>query len=164
MPIEGYDFRRDQFPELLLRRCFPERTDRESGVIRDYLLEHLTEFERVSFSVRIGQGQLPAEGLEPGVARSVAFSSRKRIDIVGWSGKLVTLIEAKERVQHDVLGQLLRDRILWLEEYPDAPEPRLVAIGRTSDDDTVRALNANGIDVYLYAGTVAARETGAGGL
>lgn len=150
MPIEGYDFSAETFAELLLRRFYPERTDRESGVIRDFLRAHLAEFDKVSFSVRVGQGQPLAPGLEPGVARSVAFSSRKRIDVVGWQGNTAILVEAKDRVGSDVLGQLLRDRVLWMEEFPDGPEPRLVAIGRTSDDDTIRSLTAHGIDVLLY--------------
>jgi hypothetical protein len=62
------------------------------------------------------------------------------------------LIEAKTRVTHAVLGQLLTDRQLWLEDHPDAKDPRLVAIGRTSDPDTLRVLSAHGIDVYLYEG------------
>jgi hypothetical protein len=65
--MSGYSFQRDEFPELLLRSFYPERTDKESAVIRDYLLAHLAEFDRVDFSVRVGQGQTPDPTHLPGV-------------------------------------------------------------------------------------------------
>lgn len=151
MPTPGYSFTRDDFPLLLLRTYYPERTDKESAVIRDYLVEHLSEFDAIDFSVRVGQGQTPDPTHLPGVQRNTIESSKKRIDIVARSGDQYFLIEAKMRVSHAVLGQLLTDRQLWLEDHPDALEPRLVAIGRTSDDDTIRVLTAHGITIYLYA-------------
>lgn len=149
--MEGYDFKSDDLTTLLLQRFYPERTDRESTIIRDWLFAHGAEYDRFSFSVRVGQGQTPAPGLDPGVARSVAFSSRKRIDILAWQGPAPTIIEVKERVTPAALGQILTYRQLFLEEIPGAPEPRLVIIGRYSDDDTLRALSAHGVDVLLFA-------------
>jgi len=148
--MEGYDYTSDDLTTLLIQRSFPERTPRESTVIRDWLHAHGAEYDRLSFSVRVGVGQAPAPGLDPGVARSVEFSSRKRIDILGWQGPAPTIFEVKERVTPAALGQILTYRQLFLEEIPDAPEPRLVIIGRYSDDDTLRALRAHGIDVLLY--------------
>lgn len=149
--MDGYEFRRDEFPELLLRSFYPEKTNRESGVIRDFLVRHLHEYDRVSFSVRIGEG-IPADPEHlPGVQKSTTFSSRRRIDMVLWRLEQVTLVEAKHRLRHDVLGQLLSDRQLWLEERPDDPEPKLIAIGRESDPETERILSAHGIETYVYA-------------
>lgn len=150
-----YDFSKDDLATLLLQRFYPERTDRESTVIRDWLFAHGAEYDRFSFSVRVGQGQTPAPGLDPGVVRSVAFSSRKRIDILAWQGPAPTIIEVKERVTPAALGQVLTYRQLFLEETPDAPEPRLVIIGRYSDDDTIRSITAHGVDVLLFPGGAA---------
>lgn len=150
MPLDGYDFRKDDLATLILRRFYPERTDRESTVIRDWLLAHGEDYDRFSFSVRVGQGQAPAAGIDPGVARSVLFSSRKRIDVLAWQGNTPTIVEVKERVTPAAIGQVLTYRQLLLEEFPDAPDPRLVIIGRYSDDDTLRSCSAQGIDVLLY--------------
>ena len=146
----GYDFDRDNFAQLLIARFYPEKTDRESGLLRDFLQRHLQNYDRVSFSMRIGEGVKANPDHLPGVQRSTSFSSRRRIDMVLWRGLEVTLCEAKDRLRHDVLGQLLSDRQLWLEERPDDPEPKLIAIGRTSDEETERVLSAHGIEVYVY--------------
>lgn len=148
--MEGYDFSVNDLATLLLRRWFPERTDRESTIIRDWLLEHGAEYDRFSFSVRIGEGQAPAPDLEAGVARSVAFSSRKRIDVLAYQGNVPTIVEVKERVVPAALGQILTYRQLFLEENPDAPEPRLLVIARYGDAETIRILNGHNIDVLIY--------------
>ena len=158
--VDGYHFGRDQFALLLLRKFYPERTDVESAIIRDYLQQHLEEFDSIDFSVRIGQGLTPDASLLPQVAANAVRSSKKRIDMVAWQGSVPVLIEAKTRVSHEVLGQLLTDRHLWIEEHPDGPEPRLVAIGRRTDDDSLRALRAQGIDVYIYETVDAAANAG----
>lgn len=160
MPPLGYDFDQPRFAELLLRKFFPEKTDHESALLRDYLVRHLDDFDRVSFSVRIGAGATLAPGLTPNVQRAITFSTKKRIDLVGYRNQRATLVEAKTRVGSAVLGQLLTDRQLWLEEFPDDEEPRLVAIGRDSDDEALRVLGAHGIDVFLYPLEVAAAQAG----
>lgn len=154
--MAGYDFTSADLTTLLLRRFYPERTDRESTIIRDWLLAHGPEYDRLSFSVRVGEGQTPNPDDLPGVQRSVAFSSRKRIDVLAWQGDQPTIVEVKERVNPAVLGQLLTYRQLFLEDNPDAAEPILVAIGRYSDPDTLRSLQAQGITVYLYEPPAAA--------
>lgn len=149
--MEGYDYAAGDVLTQFLQRHFPERTDRESGIIRDWLSAHVGDYDKFSFSVRIGEGQTPNPNDLPGVQRSVAFSSKKRIDVLAWKGITPTIVEVKERVTPAVLGQLLTYRRLFLEENADAEDPALVAIGRYSDPDTIRALNAEGVTVYLYA-------------
>lgn len=151
--IEGYDFERASFSELLIRRFYPEKTDRESGLLKEFLARHLQDYDAVSFSVRIGEGIKPDPTHLPGVQRSTSFSSRRRIDMVLRRGIEITLCEAKDRLRHDVLGQLLSDRQLWLEERPNDPEPKLIAIGRSSDEETERVLSAHGITVHVYGQT-----------
>lgn len=160
----GYPFDSAQFQELLLRTYFPERTQRESGVIRDYLVAHHNEFDRIAFSVRVGQGIAPDPTHLPGVQANTAYSSKKRIDILGWRASQPVIIEAKERVTPAALGQLQTYRHLFSEDYPDAEDPELVCIGRYSDDDTLRALGANGVTVYLYPAADTAPPPAAGGV
>ena len=146
----GYDFTRDDLPFLLLQLYFPEITKPESDVIHDFLEAHGTEFSQFSFSVRVGQGQTPDPTHLEGVQRNAVFTSRKRIDLEVWAGAQASLVEVKVRVTPGVLGQLRTYRQLWVEEHAGALEPRLLAIGRYSDEDTLRVLSAEGVDVYLY--------------
>lgn len=150
MRDEGYQFGREDLATLILRRFYPERTDRESTVIRDFLLAHGHEYDRFAFSKRIGEGATPDPSHLPAVQANTVFSSRKRIDMLAWAGRQPTIIEVKYRVTPASLGQILTYRHLFLEEYSDALEPSLVVIGRYSDPDTLRVLQTHGITVYLY--------------
>jgi hypothetical protein len=150
MRLDGYQFGQDDLALLLLRRFYPERTDRESEVIHAFLLNHGQEYDRFGFSIRIGQGVTPDPSHLPAVQQNAVFSSMKRIDALFWSGPQPTIIEVKYRVTPASLGQILTYRQLFLEAVPDAPDPRLIIIGRYSDDDTTRVLQSHGITVYLY--------------
>jgi hypothetical protein len=146
----GYDFSRDDLTQLLLRRFYPERTDRESGIIRDWLQAQGATFDRFSFSVRVGSGGVPDPTHLDGVQRQVIDAAKKRIDVLAWRASQPYIIECKERIEHGTLGQLLTYAHLWMEEHPDSLYPRLQAIGRYSDADTERVLAANGVDAFLY--------------
>ena len=145
-----YVFGRDRFDELAIRSHFPERTPRESSIIRDWMNARGRDYDRIAFSVRIGQGLEPNPEHIPAIRDMTRYNSRMRIDVLAWIGAQPEIIEVKERVLASVLGQLLAYQQLFMEENPDARPPRLTAIGRYSTADTMRVLEANGVTVYLY--------------
>jgi len=146
----GYWFTRADLPTLKIAAFYPERTTRESLVLRDFLIAHGDDYDRFGFSIRIGQSANPDPSHLIGVQKSTIWSNRKRIDLVCLAGSAVTLVEAKVRVEPSALGQILTYRQLWMQDNPDAQEPRLVVIGRYSDTDTIDALGAHGVDVFIY--------------
>jgi hypothetical protein len=157
-------FNAGDFTELLLRKFYPERTDRESGVIRDFLLEHIHDYDRLQFSVRIGEGMTPNPDHLPAVQRNTVFGTQKRIDMLAWSGSQPTIVEVKERVTPASLGQILTYRQLFREDNPVAEDPIWVVIGRYSDEDTLRSLTAHGVTVFLYPPADAGGNAGGGGV
>ncbi len=164
MPLPDYDFTRQDFALLLIRKHYPERTDGESAVIRAFLLAHLHEFDTITFGKRVGQGATIDPTTSPAVQRATAHSTKKRIDILAWRGSRAIIIEVKQDVTPAALGQILTYRHHFLQDYPDAIDPELVVVGRESDPDTIAALQAHGITVYLYPQAVASRDAAAGGV
>jgi hypothetical protein len=148
--IDAYVYQRDALALLLTRTWFPERTNRESTIIIDFLKARGELYDRFEFSVRCGTGQAPDPAHLPGVQRNTVFSSRKRIDMIVWQGDQPTIIEVKERISPAVLGQLVTYQHLLMEDRPEIKTPALAAIGRYPDDDAIRVLNAHGVDVFLY--------------
>ncbi|SRR6266498_1522401 len=146
----GYTYGSSDLASLLIARHYPERTDRETPVIHAFLEARGRNYDRYEFSVRVGQGIAPDPTHLEGVQRNTVFSSRKRIDLIVWRGDAPTIVEVKERVTPAVLGQLLAYQHLLLEDRPDIETPALATIGRYSDDDTIRVLTAQGVDVFLY--------------
>jgi hypothetical protein len=147
---ETYTYQPAQLVELLIARHYPELTDRETPVIHAFLQHHAAEFTKFQFSVRVGVGATPDPAHLPGVQAATVRSTKKRIDLLFWQGEQPWIIEVKERITPAVLGQLRTYRHLLLEERPELPEPVLATIGRYSDDDTIRVLQAEGVHVYTY--------------
>jgi len=164
MNLDGYTYSVLEFARLLIAKHYPERTDGESAVIRAYLLEHLAEFDSITFAKRVGQG-IPADPSHvPGVQANAAFSGKLKIDILAYKGQQPYLIEVKQRVTPATLGQILTYRHEFLEEFPDAPEPALVVVGREASENALPALQAHGITVYLYPDADPRRDAAAGGV
>ena len=147
----GYQYEKKDLAELLLRRDYPERTNRESALLKDFLIARGRLYDKFEFSVRVGHGMTPDPSHLPGVQATSVYSYQKRIDLIVWQGVQPTIVELKERVSAAVLGQLLQYKHLLLEDRPGLEEPLLLALGRYSDPDTLRVLSAAGVDVLLYA-------------
>lgn len=159
-----YEFGSTDFALLLIRSHYPERTDGESVVIRAFLLEHLREFDRITFGKRLGKGEPPDPTHLPAIQQQTLLNTQLRLDILAYRGATPILIEVKQRVTPAALGQLLTYRHHFLEGTPDAPEPELVIVGRTSDDDTLAAITAHGVTVYLYPDATVSGTPAGGGL
>lgn len=159
-----YVFGPDDFALLLIRSWYPERTDGESVVIRAFLLAHLREFDRVIFGHRVGQGEPPDPTHLPAIQLQTRLNTQKRIDILAFRGAQPIIIEVKQRVTPAALGQILTYRHHFLEESPDAPDPELWVVGRESDADTLAALTAHDVTVYLYPDAVAPGDAAASGV
>lgn len=149
--MQGYDYHTSQIPTLLELKYIPEQPAPEAAVIRAFLRARHTEYDRFSFSVRLGDGVAANPDHEPGIQRSTEFSSKKRADVFAWKAGALTIFESKRRLSMDALGKLLMYRQLYLEEFPDAPEPQLAAIAQYADADVERVFITHGITIYLYA-------------
>lgn len=157
-----YVYDPNDFALLVIRSHFPERTDGESVVIRAFLLEHIREFDRLVFGKRVGQGEPPDPTHLPAIQRQTTLNTQKRIDILAFRGATPIIIEVKQRVTPAALGQILIYRHHFLEENPDAPDPELWIVGRESDADTLAAIGAHNVTVYLYPDAVLAGNAASG--
>lgn len=149
--VNGYWYSVSELPTLLTLPYYPEQPKTESGIIRDFLNVHGLEYDRFGFSVRVGRGATADPTHLPEIQALARWWYAKRLDLIAFRGPNPTLIEAKRRITQAVLGQLFSYRALWLQDNPDAPEPRLLAIGRWIDPDMQSVLAAHGIDAYTYA-------------
>ena len=139
------------FAQLLRLTYIPEKTDKESAVIFDWLRLHAYEYSALAFSVHVGQGTTPDPTHLVGVQATTQYSSQKRIDILAWQGTQPYIGEAKYRLGPAALGQLHTYALLWTQEHPYAAPPLLFAVGRYSDPDTLAVLYAHHVTVYLIA-------------
>jgi len=161
---EPYKYSSADLAKLILMKFYPERSDRESSVLRDFLINHGAEFDRFSFSVKVGQGNPPDPNAPPKIQRQQVTVSKRRIDLLAWRGTQPVIVEVKYLVTPASLGQIQTYRVLFLEENPDAPSPELVVIGAASTPDTIRALQAHNVTVQIYPSALTPADAAGSGV
>jgi len=77
------------------------------------------EFERLYFSVTVGEPTLWTEGLEEDMMRMVQHASRRRIDVVGEKKDEWWLMEFRQNAGPGAIGSVLTYKVLWEEDPPD---------------------------------------------
>lgn len=136
---------------LIAQAKYPGRFEPEHEVIGDWLQARGNLYDRIEFNVRLGAGvEPPPELVEPYLTNARELS-QKRADLIAWQGAGVVIIEAKGRATSNALGQLQAYRALWERENPDVPVLGLQVICRRIGPDDLVAMQANGVDVYMYA-------------
>ena len=73
-------------------------------------------FEEVSYDVNIGEGVVLNYDWSEKDSDWAKKITQKRIDVVGYKGKNITIIEIKKRVELGTLGQLLGYKFLYEKE------------------------------------------------
>jgi len=129
---------------------YPQLTANESAVVRQWLLAHADEYDDVDFSVRLGATVDRQPGWDDVTWLQAKILSQKRIDLVGYRGTAVTIVEVKLRVSLAALGQLLGYATLWRVEHPDVSNIALEAIGYSALVDAPEVLAAHGVGVELF--------------
>lgn len=135
---------------LLEQDIYPEQTEGESAVLRDWIRAHGAEYDEIKVSVRLGAGADVDENLPENYRRMAGYVTRHRADAVARVGDSVTVVEAKIKVTSSVLGQLRTYRRLYLEDHPNVSDVNMLAVGRYGNLTTIRVLQAEGVDVALY--------------
>lgn len=136
---------------------FPQMTVNESAIAHAWLMEHADEFDDVEFNRRVGNSLELGPEYDAATQRQAALLSQKRIDIIGFSGNAVTIVEVKLRISLSAMGQLMGYAVLWQAENPGTSEISMVAIGHDALIDVVEVLQAHGIAVELFPNVALAR-------
>jgi len=72
---------------------------------------------------------------------------KKRIDVIGWTGKEATIIEVKPSAGFAALGQILGYAWLWTREHPDVTTARPIIVCDYLDEDLPEFFAHLGISV-----------------
>lgn len=143
MPLTNID-------ALVSQAQFRGMATTQSRVTRAWLLQNAERFDRVEFEVHVGQGATPHPEWAEATRQQFRYQTQKRIDVVAWRGDAPCLVEVKRQANVGAIGQLLAYRLLWMADNPTAPDPSMVIVCETADNDVISSAHAHGIDVEIY--------------
>ena len=143
-------------PPQSARQSYPGLLPREIAILRSWLLQHESEYDRFEYNTRIGPGTDPGPTWDDATRKAAIANSQLRIDAIGWQGDTPTIIEVKENAGTSALGQLLTYNVTWQIERPGTPAPKLLLVTDRLQPNLAAPLAAHGITVAVvnpdYAG------------
>jgi len=152
---------------------YPGMQADETLVWRTWAALHQTEYDRFDHNIRLGPGMDPGPAYLPQVRQASILNSQLRLDSVGWQGidnsllpvKITSpaqvyslfpsaqaeIMEVKRRATASAIGEISTHYHLWVEEFPDAPRPRLRIVCAAYANTILAAVRANSITLDVVA-------------
>jgi len=92
-------------------------------------------FDTVDYDIKIGSGVNSDVITDKKYRNYYEDLTKKRIDVIGWKNKFITIVEIKKRVSFGTLGQILGYRYFYLKEHPEVHNINLRIICSSIDQD-----------------------------
>ena len=129
---------------------FPVQMSANDGEIWARFRNILPEFyQRLYYSVLVGDPTMWSEGLEEEMIRVVEHASRRRIDVVGETDTEWHIIELRMNAGPGALGSVLTYKVLWEADPPDNKNVVPIIITDTTDSNLAFACQKLGIRLIL---------------
>lgn len=124
----------------------------ETALLKSFLIQHIDDYDRVEFEVRLGPGLNLGPGAPAYLQRCATASWQLRADMICWRGNVPTIVEAKDRLDGCAIGQLLTYTKLLKRDNPTLLQTYKIAIGLSIVDGISDIYFENGITVELFPG------------
>ena len=131
------------------RLRFRSMMPREILILKAWLKDNLSKYDRAEFDVRVGTGTDPGPTFSQEMRSMWTRLTMQRIDALLWSGDEATIVEVKDRADGAAIGQLLLYGQLLQATYPSKPKPKLLLLANSSQSDLHAALQTAGATMEL---------------
>lgn len=131
------------------RLRFPGLLPREVLVLRAWLKQHQSEYERFDYNVRLGDGFDPGPTFPDDVRRMARINTQKRVDAIGYKGSQATVIEVKDRAGFSAIGQIVGYYALYVKQNPASPAPLMLMVCNRFAPDILPVLQHQNIGLNV---------------
>lgn len=121
-----------RFPPEKLSK-YPHMFPLDIAIWERFIVEHGSEFEGFDYDIKVGTGSEVPPGSPESFARMVQILSKYRIDVVGYTGSEIVIIEVKPEASTVALGQIDAYVTLYKRDF----QPQLPVIGAIVSDKEV---------------------------
>lgn len=114
-----------------------------------FLIKHPDAFERCDYDVKVGAGRMPAFRQEPNMEKGWKDLTQKKIDVVGYKGKDVWIIEVKPNARANALGQMWMYDELYKADFAVEGKIYNLIITDRDDPDTMKVAATGDISIII---------------
>lgn len=101
------------------------------------------------YDLRVGDGLKMPPGSSQIAINSAQALTTKRIDVIWMKDQRTIICEVKKRAGSTALGQLILYRNLFVQTFPEQPQPKMVLVTDELQPDVLDTLIANDIEVII---------------
>ena len=132
-----------------VRYKYPHMYGREREIWTRFMTLNPGFFITVDYDWRVGVGVKMPPDTEENIRRMGKMLSQKRIDVVGWNQEQPTIVEVKQRLGIQTLGQVLGYQLLFSKEFPNIQKPKIMVVCEMGEQDDFDILKAYKVPVYV---------------
>lgn len=128
---------------------YPNMKELETNMWNRFIEKFQNEYDEVIYNLKLGEGADIPEGTEENLANGFKQLTQHKIDVVGFKGNLVDIIELKPYAGTSAIGQVIGYRDLYVKHVDESANPSLVIITDTLRPDTKTICEKQGIKLIV---------------
>lgn len=128
---------------------YPNMKQGETEVWNRFIEKYPEEYDEVIYNLKLGEGANIPEGTEPNIADDFKQLTQHKIDVVGFKGSRVDIIEIKPYAGTAAVGQVIGYRDLYITHIDKTAKPNLVIATDIERPDTKTICAKQGIKLII---------------
>ena len=137
-----------RFPADKLR-VYPHMFREDIAIWERFLEDFGQNYNGFDYDVKVGQGTPPPDNTPPEYAHMQGTLSKYRIDVVGYIGSQIEIIEVKPHAGTVAIGQVVSYVELYKRDFSPSLPVRGVIVSDWYIEDVDHLTNELGIDYYV---------------
>lgn len=110
------------------RYWYPHMMPYDVAIWERFIEKYPDAYDFVSYDVKVGSGPAHDTVVNPETGGDSINLYKRKIDVVGYKGERIDIIELKPRAGSSALGQVAGYGVLYKKDYTPPTEPNLVVI------------------------------------
>lgn len=128
---------------------YPNMRELETLIWERFLAAHPNAYDEVAYNVKVGEGAVIPEGTEEAIAFDFKTLTQRKIDVVGFKGNAIDIIELKPYAGTGAVGQVKAYGILYKSTYDTAAQPNLIVMTDVEQRDTKTVAESEGVKLII---------------
>jgi len=121
----------------------------ETLIWERFLTAFPNAYDEVAYNVKVGEGAVIPEGTEENIAFDFKTLTQRKIDVIGFKGNDIDIIELKPYAGTGAVGQVKAYGILFKSTYDATAKPNLIVMTDVEQRDTKTVAESEGVKLIV---------------
>jgi len=128
---------------------YPNVRETETLIWERFLAKFPDAYDEVAYNVKVGQGAAIPDGTEEIIADDFKQLTQRKIDVMGFKGSAIDIIELKPYAGTGAVGQVKAYGVLYKSTYDKEAKPNLIVMTDVEQQDTKTVAEAEGVKLIV---------------